>query len=195
MGFADPLPGAAFVKGGRARQALTGTPRGEVGVPHPGRYQLSSGYVATPAPGVDLGGSPEPPFTPRPVGHRHSVWVGGEVKGVRSARWGSWPAIRGLSWALSPEGLLRPFPGQAGPSTLLARFLSPSFPCLSLSLSLATFILSTSMYVETPHLSLSSSSPCLSPCFVSDAVLSHLSLFLCISLVPASPLPPVPPPP
>lgn len=138
------------MKGGRARQALTGTPRGEVGVPPPGRYQLTSGYVATPAPGVDLGGSPEPLFTPRPVGRRHSAWVGGEVKGVRSARWGSWPAVRGLSWALSPEGLLRPFPGQAGPSTLLARFLSPSFPCLSLSLSLATFILSTSMYVETP---------------------------------------------
>ena len=195
MGFADPLPGAAFVKGGQAGQALTGTPRGEVGVPHPGRYQLTSGYVATLAPGVDLGGSPEPLFTPRPVGHRHSAWVGGEVKGVRSARWGSWPAVLELSWALSPEGLLRPFPGQAGPSHSWPGFLSPSFPCLYLSLSLATFILSISMYVESPHLSLSSSSPCLSPLSVSDAVLSHLSLFLCISLVPASPLPPVPPPP
>lgn len=121
--------------------------------------------------------------------------LGGEVKGVRSARWGSWPTILELSWALSPEGLPRPLPGQAGPSHPWPGFLSPSFPCLCLSLSLATLILSISVYVETPHLSLSSFSPCLSPLCVSDAILSHLSLLLCVSLVPASLLPPVPPPP
>lgn len=97
LGFADPLPGAALVTGGRAGQAspsLTGRPRAEVGVPHPGRYQLTSGYVDTPAPGVDLGRFPEPLFNPQPVGHRHSAWVGGgKVKGVRSAGWWSWPTI------------------------------------------------------------------------------------------------------
>lgn len=104
------------MKGGQAGQAypsLTGMPGDEAGVPLPVRYQLTSGYVDTPAPGVDLGGSPDPP---RPVGHRHSAWVGG-------AGWGSWPAVLELSWALSPEGLLRP---------LLARLVchTPGPACL-----------------------------------------------------------------
>ena len=78
------------MKGGRAGQAspsLMGMPGGKAGVPLPGRYQLTSGYVDMPAPGVGLGGSLEPP---RPVGHRHSTWVGG-------AGWGSWPAVLELS--------------------------------------------------------------------------------------------------
>ena len=107
---------------------------------------------------------------PRPVGHRHSAWVGG-------AGWGSWPAVLELSWALSPKGLPRPLPARLvrhtpGPACL---------PHCRISLPLSGHTRSLRLHVcRDPRLFpplLPASHLC-----VSDAVLPRLSVCLPLRL-------------
>ena len=108
---------------GQASPSLTGTPGGKAGVPLPGRYQLTSGYVDTPAPGVGLGGSLEPP----PACGTQALSVGGGCRvGVLACR-------PGAELGSVPKGPPEAPPSQAGPSHSWPG-LSPSLPYLSPSL-------------------------------------------------------------